>query len=190
MIFSYNQSLPTGRLLYFGDTGPPSVAGDGNFYVAGDFCFVYGAGSGSPVLWECTAGGAPGTWESVAGGGSAELVGPLSATSTSQAFPSRGGKMQIAGVTAVASAKGGAGATVTVEALTGTTAPGGGTAQLTTPLVIDASYTNNTTLTGVVVASPAILNSANGDRVGIVLAGTLTALANLYLMISFKRTGN
>jgi hypothetical protein len=64
--------------------------------------------------------------------------------------------------------------TVTVEKLTGTTAPGSGTALLTG--TVSMSGTANTVVSGTPIATVASLTFAAGDRVGFVFAGTMTNL--------------
>lgn len=64
--------------------------------------------------------------------------------------------------------------TWTVEKLTGTTAPGSGTALLTG--AINLSGTANTVANGTLIATVASLTFAAGDRLGIVIAGTMTNL--------------
>jgi hypothetical protein len=70
---------------------------------------------------------------------------------------------------------GGAGATVTVEALTGTQAPGAGVAQITAPLALNGVA--HTVLNGVMVAAPQTITA--GQRFGLVMAGTLTGLVGV-----------
>jgi hypothetical protein len=64
--------------------------------------------------------------------------------------------------------------TLTVEKLTGTTAPGSGTVLLTGTLAL--SGTANTVANGTLIATVASLTLAIGDRIGIVIAGTMTSL--------------
>lgn len=64
--------------------------------------------------------------------------------------------------------------TVTVEKLTGTTAPGSGTALLSG--TVSLSGTANTVANGTLIATVASLTFAAGDRVGFVFAGTMTNL--------------
>ena len=64
--------------------------------------------------------------------------------------------------------------TMTVEKLTGTTAPGSGTALLTGTMSM--SGTANTVVNGTLIATDASLLFASGDRVGFVFAGTVTNL--------------
>lgn len=64
--------------------------------------------------------------------------------------------------------------TWTVEKLTGTTAPGSGTALLSAPIAL--SGTANTVANGTVISTEASINFAAGDRLGIKIAGTMTNL--------------
>lgn len=72
-----------------------------------------------------------------------------------------------------------------IEKLTGTTAPGSGAALL--QAAIDTSLTANTVNTGTLTATTADLQLAAGDRVGIKIAGTITALVGMVLTITLKR---
>lgn len=74
--------------------------------------------------------------------------------------------------------------TLTVEKLTGTTAPGSGTAMLTGTL--DLSGTANTVLSGALTATTSTLQLAAGDRIGCVLA-TLTGLVGCSVTIVLKK---
>jgi hypothetical protein len=64
--------------------------------------------------------------------------------------------------------------TWTVEKLTGTTAPGSGTALLTGTVALSGSA--NTVANGTLIGTVASLTFAAGDRVSIVIAGTMTNL--------------
>jgi hypothetical protein len=85
---------------------------------------------------------------------------------------------------------GGSGATVNLERLTGTTAPGSGIAILTTAMAL------NGTANTVQSTAPSNIITTGGtsgtqlqalDRLGIVLSGTLTGLANCVLEITLAR---
>jgi hypothetical protein len=65
--------------------------------------------------------------------------------------------------------------TLTLEKLTGTTAPGSGTAMLTA--TISLAGTANTVLSGTPVSDVSILTLAAGDRLALKIAGTMTSLA-------------
>lgn len=75
--------------------------------------------------------------------------------------------------------------TVTIEKLTGTTAAGSGTAMLTS--TISLAGTANTVVSGTLSATEATLTLAAGDRIGGVLAGTLTNLAGCVIVITMTR---
>ncbi len=101
-----------------------------------------------------------------------ELTFQLLASTVSQSIFIADDNYQVVGVQAVPNVAGGSGATVTVEVCTGTQAPGSGTAQLTAALALNGTI--NTVVAGTLVASPATV--ASGQRIGIVMAGTLTGL--------------
>lgn len=65
--------------------------------------------------------------------------------------------------------------TLQVEKLTGTTAPGSGTVLLTGTMSL--AGTANTVVSGTPITTVASITCAAGDRVGIVIAGTMTGLA-------------
>ena len=73
--------------------------------------------------------------------------------------------------------------TITVEKLTGTTAPGSGTVLLTGTIAL--SGTANTVASGTLIATTASLTFATGDRFGIVIAGTMTSLVGGQLTAEF-----
>lgn len=179
------QTLPNGGTVYFSDT-IPSALGAGITSMVGDMCVVTSTtASGAECLWMCVTAGSPGVWV-VSARGIQEYQFYLTATSTSQALVLPGGTWRVAGVSATATAHGGAAATVTVEYLTGTTAPGSGTAQLTTPIIIDSTYTANTVTNGTLISAVTSMAGGTG-RLGVVLAGTLTGLANLYVKVSLQK---
>lgn len=80
---------------------------------------------------------------------------------------------------------GGAAATLTPEKLTGTTAPGSGTAMISSP--IDLTATANTVVTGTLSSTTSDLQLAAGDRLGVKLAGVLTGLVGCAVTIILKR---
>jgi hypothetical protein len=92
--------------------------------------------------------------------------------------------MELVGVQEIHSVAGGSGATLTVEKLTGTTAPGSGTA-LTG--AADLTGTANTMQTISLTGTAAQVLFAKGDRAGVRLAGTLTSLQGAFILI-FRRT--
>jgi hypothetical protein len=91
--------------------------------------------------------------------------------------------MELVAVQEVHSVVGGSGATLTVEKLTGTTAPGSGTA-----LTGAASLTGtiNTLQTVALTGTSAQVQFAAGDRVSIRLGGTLTGLVGAFVLV-FRR---
>lgn len=105
-----------------------------------------------------------------------------SATQTVRVLPALGGNYQVAGVSSCFSTASSSG-TVQVEVATGTQAPGSGTNQLTGTLAL--SGTANTVSNGTVIASPTTI--APGNRVNIIIGGTMTSLANGMVEIVLKR---
>lgn len=75
--------------------------------------------------------------------------------------------------------------TATVEKLTGTTAPGSGTAMLQS--TISTAGTANTVTAGTLTATTATLQLAAGDRIGFVQSGTQTGLVGLNVVVTLKR---
>jgi hypothetical protein len=109
----------------------------------------------------------------------------LTSSSASQTVwmnTSVGGTYQIAGVTSsfgTASSSG----TLQVEVATGTQAIGSGTNQLTGTIAL--SGTANTPASGTLVTTPTVI--ASGNRVNIIIAGTMTSLANAFVTIALQR---
>src|SRR5882672_1443428 len=101
----------------------------------------------------------------------------LSATSVSQGI-------FIAPNFSVSGTAGGSGAALTIEHLTGTQAAGAGTALLTAtiPLTGTANTVLYGTLSTTVTAAQGTISP--GDRIGVILSGTLTGLANCILQVS------
>ena len=64
--------------------------------------------------------------------------------------------------------------TLQLEKCTGTTAPGSGTVLLTATVSLAGAA--NTVVSGTVLATPDTIKLATGDRLGIVIAGTMTSL--------------
>ncbi len=75
--------------------------------------------------------------------------------------------------------------TVTLEKLTGTTAPGSGTVLFTGTL--STAGTANTVLAGTLSATPTDLVFAVGDRLGAVFSGTETGLVGLVIEYAFQK---
>jgi hypothetical protein len=92
----------------------------------------------------------------------------------------------VVGAQEVHAVVGGSGATVTIEHLTGTQAPGAGTAIFTAPLSLTGTI--NTVQKATLVAATSALQLATGDRLNTVFAGTLTGLAGGYLQLILVRT--
>lgn len=92
------------------------------------------------------------------------------------------GTYQVAAVSTVFGTASSSG-TLQVEVATGTTALGSGTNQLTG--TISLAGTANTTVNGTVIASPTTITA--GARVNIILAGTLTSLANCSVTVALQR---
>jgi hypothetical protein len=97
---------------------------------------------------------------------------------------------QVTEVREVHAVAGGTGAAFNLERLTGTTAPGSGIAIMTATAPLNG--TANTTQT--VPASSITVTSGSagtqlqaGDRLGIVLSGTLTGLANCLVQVTLRR---
>jgi hypothetical protein len=92
---------------------------------------------------------------------------------------------QVTGIKIVQSAQGGSGCVIDVEKLTGTTAPGAGTV-IGTGSYNCNSTANNTVTTYVLTGTTGNLQLAAGDRLGLKLGGTLTALAGATVTIQLK----
>jgi hypothetical protein len=74
--------------------------------------------------------------------------------------------------------------TLQVEVATGTQAVASGTNQLTG--TVSLAGTANTTVNGTVIASPTTITA--GSRVNVIIAGTMTSLANCAVVITLQRT--
>lgn len=74
--------------------------------------------------------------------------------------------------------------TLSIEKLTGTTAPGSGIALLTG--AISLAGTANTVNSGSLTATAADLVLAAGDRIGLVLGGTLTSLVGGLVVVRLR----
>jgi|SRR5579872_406853 len=112
-------------------------------------------------------------------------VALLSATSTSFTLwlnPNVGGTYKVVGASAVFGTASSSG-TLQVEVATGTQAVGSGTNQLTG--TVSLSGTANTTVNGTVIASPTTITA--GSRVNLILAGTMTSLANCSVSVVLQR---
>lgn len=109
----------------------------------------------------------------------------LGALDVSQAIFVADQSYQLSSVNVVWGVAGGAGATITIEKLTGTTAPGSGTALLTGAL--DLTVTANTVTAGTLTSTAADLLLASGNRLGIKLAGVLTGLVGCCVTATLRR---
>lgn len=109
---------------------------------------------------------------------------PIATAAVNQACFIADAAYQVVGVNAVWGTASSSG-TVTVEKLTGTTAPGSGTALLTG--TISTAATANTVTAGTLIATVATLQLAVGDRLGVVFSGTETSLVGLTVVVSLKR---
>lgn len=109
----------------------------------------------------------------------------LNALSVSSSLFVADAAYQIISCKAVWGVAGGLAAVLNVEKLTGTTAPGSGTALLSSN--IDLTATANTVVSGTLTAVTADLQLAAGDRIGVKLGGTLTGLVGCNLVITVKR---
>lgn len=143
---------------------PKSFAGDlEHFQAAGADLFKIDANG---AVWQPNASGLlvkiP-RWE--------EVTLPLLAATVSQTIFIADDSYIVTGVQVVANVVGGSGATVTLEVNTGTQAPGSGTAQTAAQDLHGITANTSTT-----VAVTTQTTMVAGNRLGIVMAGTLTGL--------------
>lgn len=110
---------------------------------------------------------------------------PLVVTDVSKTVFTADTTYQVLSVQAVWGVAGGAGAVLSVEKLTGTTAPGSGTGMLTGNL--DLTATANTNVSGTLSGTVTNLQLAVGDRLGVKLGGVLTGLVGAAVTITLKR---
>lgn len=108
----------------------------------------------------------------------------LAANAANFAFFITDAAYQVVSIKEIHSVVGGAVAAVTVEKLTGTTAPGSGTAIPTA--AFDCTATINTLLTATLTSTVADTKLAAGDRLGIVGTGTRTGLLGV-VVVELKR---
>lgn len=92
---------------------------------------------------------------------------------------------KVIGVAEVHGTAGGSGATVNLENLTGTTANGAGNTILTTGLALTGAA--NTVQTTAASNLNGYSNVAAGSRIGVVVSGTLTGLANCCVHVVLAR---
>lgn len=109
----------------------------------------------------------------------------IAASSTSFTLyvnPNVGGTYQVAAASVVFGTASSSG-TMQIEVATGTQAVGAGTNQLTGTMSL--AGTANTTVNGTLIASPTTITA--GSRVNVILAGTMTSLANCVVSVLLKR---
>lgn len=112
------------------------------------------------------------------------LAIPLTAASVSETVWTAPFACELVGASSVfrvASTSG----TVQVQKLTGTTAPGSGSNLLTG--TISLSGTANSVAGGSTIATTATKRLAAGDRLGVLIAGTMTSLAGGVLTLTLKQ---
>lgn len=109
----------------------------------------------------------------------------LNALSVSTAIFAATAAYQVVSVSAVWGVAGGAAAVLNIEKLSGTTAPGSGTALLTA--AFDLTTTANTVGAGTLTATAADLLLASGDRLGCKLGGVLTGLVGCSVTVVLKK---
>jgi len=109
---------------------------------------------------------------------------PLTATDATRTIFIANRAMRLKAVSRIFSTASTSG-TVTVTKDTGTAAPGAGTALLTGTLAL--SGTANTVVNGTLISTTSSLQLAAGDRIAIVIAGTMTNLAGGILTLSLER---
>lgn len=110
------------------------------------------------------------------------LVGASSTSFTAYVNDTVAGTFRIAAVSAVFGTASTSG-TLQVEVATGTQAVASGTNQLTG--TVSLAGTANTTVNGTVISSPTTITA--GSRVNVILAGTLTNLANACITVTLER---
>ena len=111
----------------------------------------------------------------------AEAIGTGAVTHSTYIVPR---KMRLISVTYV-HATGSTSGTLQVAKCTGTQAPGSGTNLLTATIDMSATTVANTVTSGTLIATAATLTFAQGDRVAIVIAGTLTSLVGAHATLTF-----
>jgi hypothetical protein len=111
-------------------------------------------------------------------------VSGLSATSATQTIFIADIPMTVTGIQVVYGVTSSSG-TLQLSKDTGITAPGAGTSLLSA--TVNLAGTANTVIAGALVTTSAV-NMAAGDRLALVLGGTLTGLANGQVIVTLKRT--
>ena len=110
-----------------------------------------------------------------------EAIGTGAVTHSTYIVPR---KMRLISVNYV-HATGSTSGTLQVAKCTGTQAPGSGTNLLTATIDMSATTVANTVTAGTLIATAATLTFAQGDRVAIVIAGTLTSLVGASATLTF-----
>ena len=111
-----------------------------------------------------------------------EAIGTAAVTHSTLVVPR---KMKLSSVNYV-HATGSTSGTLQVAKCTGTQAPGSGTNLLTGTIDMSATTVANTVTAGTLIATAATLTFAQGDRVAIVIAGTLTSLVGASVTMTFQ----
>lgn len=109
----------------------------------------------------------------------------LNALSVSTALFIADAAYQVTAVRVVWGVAGGLAAALNIEKLTSTTAPGSGTAILSSD--IDLTATANTVTSGSLTGTVGNLQFATGNRLGVKLTGTLTGLVGCAVSVTLKR---
>jgi len=110
-----------------------------------------------------------------------ETIGTAAVTHSTYIVPR---KMRLISVDYV-HATGSTSGTLQVAKCTGTQAPGSGTNLLTGTIDMSATTVANTVTAGTLIATAATLTFAKGDRVAIVIGGTLTSLVGAHATLTF-----
>lgn len=109
---------------------------------------------------------------------------------TTQAFYLANRPVKVTNATITVTVPTSASGTITVTKDTGTNAPGAGTAIFTAINPIAAITSANTPTQMTLTATAATLNLAAGDRLSLLVSGTITALAGLNVTVSFANQTN
>lgn len=111
----------------------------------------------------------------------AEAIGTGAVTHSTYIVPRKMRLISVSYVHATGSTSG----TLQIAKCTGTQAPGSGTNLLTATIDMSATTVANTVTAGTLIATAATLTFAQGDRVAIVIAGTLTSLVGAHATLTF-----
>lgn len=113
------------------------------------------------------------------------ITAVMNALSVSTALFVADAAYQVVAVRAVWGVAGGVAGALNIEKLTGTTAPGSGTAMLSSN--VDLTAAANTVVSGALSGTVGSLQLAAGDRLGVKLGGVLTGLVGCVATITLKR---